>query len=51
MRKLYEEYKDLLSLDGFNIHNVIGLTAACMFGLAGFGVWLIVILINKHIKK
>lgn len=51
MKELYKKYKDLLSLDGLNINNVIGLVSAWMFGLVGFGVWLIVTLISRYLKK
>lgn len=51
MKELHKKYKDLLSLDGLNINNVIGLIFAWMFGLVGFGVWLIVALIGRYIKK
>lgn len=51
MNERYKKYKDLLSLDGLNIHNVIGLVSAWLFGLVGFCVWLITILIGKHLKK
>lgn len=51
MKELHKKYKDLLSLDGLNINNVIGLISTWMFGLVGFGVWLIVTLIGKHLKK
>ena len=51
MKERYRRYKDLLSLDGLNIYNVIGLVAAWMFGLVGFSAWLIVILIGRYLKK
>ena len=51
MKELYKKYKDLLSLDGLNIHNVIELISAWMFGLVGFGAWLIVTLIGRNMKK
>lgn len=50
MKEQFAKYKDLLTLDGLNIH-VIGLISAWMFVLAGFGVWLIVTLIGWHVKK
>ena len=51
MIELYEKYKNLLSLDGLNIHSIIGLVSAWMVGLVGFCVWLIVTLIGKRMKK
>lgn len=51
MKELYKKHIDLLSLDGLNITNVVGLVSVWMFGLAGFGVWLITVLIGKHLKK
>lgn len=51
MKEQYRRYKDLLSLDGLNINNVIGLISTWMFGLVGFGVWLIVTLIGRYLKK
>lgn len=51
MKERNRRCKDLLSLDGLNIHNVIGLVFAWMFGLVGFCVWLIVTLIGRHMKK
>lgn len=51
MKELRKKYKDFMSLDGLNINNVIGLVSAWMFGLAGFGVWLVTVLIGKHLEK
>lgn len=51
MKERYRRYIDLLSLDGLNISNVIGLVSAWMFGLVGFSTWLIVTLIGKHMKN
>lgn len=51
MKEQFTQYKELPILDGRNIHNVIGLVSAWMFGLAGFCVWLITILIGKYLKE
>lgn len=51
MKERYKECKDLLSLDGLDINNIIGLVSTWMFGLVGFCVWLIVTLIGRYLKK
>lgn len=51
MKEIYKRYKNLLSLDGLDINNIIGLVSTWMFGLVGFCVWLIVTLIGRHLKK
>lgn len=51
MKELYKQYKDLLSLDGLNINNIIGLVFSWMLGLVGFSAWVIVPLIGRYLKK
>ena len=51
MKERYRRYKDLISLDGLDINNIIGLVSTWMFGLVGFCVWLIGTLIGRYMKK
>lgn len=51
MKELYKKYKDLLSLEGLNIKNIIGLVFSWMLGLVGFSAWVIVPLIGRYLKK
>lgn len=51
MKEQFVKYKDLLTLDRLNIYHVVGLVSAWMFGLVGLCVWLMGLLIGKHLEK